>query len=77
MSLQIPVVAIEAGMDTSYKGKRRVLPCTNLPKLVHGSTSLFLTVAQLKICTVKCIGNSLIHNLQGKCALFLYVFSIQ
>ena len=34
------------------------------------------TVRRLKICTVKCISNSLIHNLQGKHALFLcLVFS--
>ena len=29
------------------------------------------TVRRLKICTVKCIGNSLIHNLQDKRPVFL------
>ena len=28
------------------------------------------TVGRLKICTVKCISNSLIHNIQDKRALF-------
>ena len=35
------------------------------------------TVRRLKICTGKCISNSLIHNFQGKCARFFFVFSIQ
>ena len=34
------------------------------------------TVLRLKSCTVKCISNSLIQNLQGKHARFI-VFSIQ
>ena len=40
--------------------------------VVHSYTS----VRRLKICTVKCISNSLIHNLQGKRARFFFVFSI-
>ena len=42
---------------------------TSLYSLTQVSSSLyksFPTVRRFKICTVKCISNSLIHNLHGK-----------
>ena len=53
---------------------------TSLYSLTQVSSYLYKsvpTVRRLKICTVKCIGNSLIHNFQGKRArIFLcLVFS--
>ena len=53
---------------------------TSLYSLTQVSSKLYKSVTSvrgLKICTVKCISHSLIHNLQGKRALFLCVFSIQ
>ena len=46
---------------------------TSLYSLTQVSSQLYKsvsTVRRLKICTVKCISNSLIHNLQGKRARF-------
>ena len=49
-----------------------VLHSTELLKLVHSYTSLFLLLDGLKICTVKCISNSPIFNLLGKRGLILF-----
>ena len=52
---------------------------TSLYSLTQVSSLLYKsvpTIRRLKICTMKCIGNSLVHNVHGKRAHF-FVFSIQ
>ena len=53
---------------------------TSLYSLIQVSLYLYKsvpTVRRLKICTVKCIGYSLILNLHGKRVRVFFVFSIQ
>ena len=60
-------------MDTSCRNRCRYgYYCTNLPKLVHRYTSLFLLLDRFENLYVKCISNSLIHNLQGERALYIF-----
>ena len=50
---------------------------SNLPKLVHSYTSLFLLLLdRLKICTVKLISNSLIQNLLKVNVHFFVLFNV-